>query len=47
MAVRRGGLGKGLDSLIPDSGRVLESEKKAKVVEKVIEKIVEDRKSVV
>ena len=41
MAVRRGGLGKGLDSLIPDNGRVLESERKAKVVEKVIEKIVE------
>ncbi len=41
MAVKRGGLGKGLDSLIPDNGKMLESEKKVKVVEKVIEKIVE------
>ncbi|MBS6396470.1 MAG: ParB/RepB/Spo0J family partition protein [Clostridiales bacterium] len=41
MAVRRGGLGKGLDSLIPDNGKVPESEKKVKVVEKVVEKIVE------
>lgn len=41
MAVKRGGLGKGLDSLIPDNGKVSESEKKVKVVEKVIEKIVE------
>ncbi len=41
MAVKRGGLGKGLDSLIPDNGKVPESGKKVKVVEKVIEKIVE------
>ena len=41
MAVKRGGLGKGLDSLIPDNGKVSEQEKKVKVVEKVIEKIVE------
>lgn len=38
MAVRRGGLGKGLDSLIPDTGKTVESEKKVKVVEKIIEK---------
>ncbi len=41
MGVKRGGLGKGLDSLIPDNGKVPESERKTKVVEKVIEKIVE------
>ena len=41
MAVKRGGLGKGLDSLIPDNGKVSEQEKRVKVVEKVIEKIVE------
>lgn len=41
MAVKRGGLGKGLDSLIPDTGKVSEKEKKVKVVEKVVEKIVE------
>ena len=41
MAVKRGGLGKGLDSLIPDNGKVPESGRKTKVVEKVIEKIVE------
>lgn len=41
MGVKRGGLGKGLDSLIPDSGKVPESSRKTKVVEKVIEKIVE------
>lgn len=41
MAVKRGGLGKGLDSLIPDNGKVSENEKKVKVVEKVIEKIIE------
>lgn len=41
MAVKRGGLGKGLDSLIPDTGKISESEKKVKVVEKVVEKIVE------
>lgn len=38
MAVKRGGLGKGLDSLIPDTGKVAEKEKKVKVVEKVVEK---------
>ena len=37
MAVKRGGLGKGLDSLIPDTGKVAEKEKKVKVVEKPIE----------
>ena len=41
MAVKRGGLGKGLDSLIPDTGKVAEREQKVKVVEKVVEKIVE------
>lgn len=41
MGVKRGGLGKGLDSLIPDSGKIPESSRKTKVVEKVIEKIVE------
>lgn len=41
MAVKRGGLGKGLDSLIPDTGKTAEKEKKVKVVEKVIEKVVE------
>ena len=30
MAVKRGGLGKGLDSLIPDTGKVAEKEKKVK-----------------
>ena len=40
MAVKRGGLGKGLDSLIPDTGKVAEKEKKVKVVEKVVEKVV-------
>lgn len=41
MAVKRGGLGKGLDSLIPDTGKVAEKEKKVKFVEKVVEKVVE------
>ena len=41
MAVKRGGLGKGLDSLIPDTGKVAEKEKKVKAVEKVVEKVVE------
>ena len=41
MAVKRGGLGKGLDSLIPDTGKVAEKEKKVKVVEKVVEKVIE------
>lgn len=41
MAVKRSGLGKGLDILIPDNGKAADREKKVKVVEKVIEKIVE------
>lgn len=41
MAVKRGGLGKGLDSLIPDNGKAADREKKVKVVEKVVEKIIE------
>lgn len=41
MAVKRGGLGKGLDSLIPDIGKVPESRKKVEVVEKIVEKVVE------
>ena len=41
MAVKRGGLGKGLDSLIPDNGKTADREKKVKVVEKVVEKIIE------
>lgn len=41
MAVKRGGLGKGLDSLIPDMGKTTEKEQKVKVVEKVVEKPVE------
>lgn len=41
MAVKRGGLGKGLDSLIPDTGKVAEKDKKVKIVEKVVEKVVE------
>lgn len=41
MAVRKGGLGKGLDVLIPDTGKVAENKEKTKIVEKVIEKIVE------
>ena len=32
MAVKRGGLGKGLDSLIPDTGKVAEKEKKSQVI---------------
>ena len=32
MAVKRGGLGKGLDSLIPDTGKTAEKEKKVKVM---------------
>ena len=43
MAVKRGGLGKGLDSLIPDTGKVAEKEKKVKVVEKVVEKVVVEK----
>ena len=38
MAVKRGGLGKGLDSLIPANTKVPEKEKKVKVVEKVVKK---------
>lgn len=45
MTVRKGGLGKGLDSLIPSGGpkprRTSSAEKKVEVVEKVVEKIVE------
>ena len=41
MGVKRGGLGKGLDSLIPDNGKISENGGKTKVVEKVIEKIIE------
>lgn len=40
MAAKRGGLGKGLDSLIPDHNPRATGEKE-KVVEKVVEKIVE------
>ncbi len=43
MAVRKRGLGKGVDSLIPDTGKVAEQEPKVKVVEKVVEKPVEVR----
>ena len=39
MAVKRGGLGKGLDSLIPDTGKTAEKEKIVKVVEKVVERL--------
>ena len=45
MAVKRGGLGKGLDSLIPDmnvgSTASPKTEVKTKIVEKVVEKEVE------
>lgn len=46
MAVKRGGLGKGLDSLIPDmnvGGAAIapKAEEKTKIVEKVVEKVVE------
>jgi len=41
MAVKKGGLGKGLDSLIPDTRVVETQENNVKVVEKVIEKIIE------
>ena len=45
MAVKRGGLGKGLDSLIPDMNvgepSVPKTEVKTKIVEKVVEKVVE------
>lgn len=43
MAVRRGGLGKGLDSLIPDMNvtPVQNTQTKTKVVEKVVEKVIE------
>ena len=35
MAVKRGGLGKGLDSLIPDNGKAADREKKVKVVKAI------------
>ena len=45
MAVKRGGLGHGLDSLIPNTSGAesvtQKTEVKTKVVEKVVEKIVE------
>lgn len=45
MAVKRGGLGKGLDSLIPDmnvsGASTPKAEVKTKIVEKVVEKVVE------
>ncbi|MCI8335433.1 MAG: ParB/RepB/Spo0J family partition protein [Lachnospiraceae bacterium] len=40
MAARRGGLGKGLDTLIPETVKST-SQEKTKIVEKVVEKIVE------
>ena len=50
MAVKRGGLGKGLDSLIPNmnAGSTAESrtDVKTKIVEKVVEKVVEVEKPV-
>ena len=50
MAVKRGGLGKGLDSLIPNmnAGSTAESKTdvKTKIVEKVVEKVVEVEKPV-
>lgn len=50
MAVKRGGLGKGLDSLIPDmnigSTASPKNEVKTKIVEKVVEKVVEVEKPV-
>ena len=44
MAVKRGGLGKGLDSLIPDSGSKAPAQEKTKIVEKVVEKGIENRR---
>ncbi len=41
MAARRGGLGKGLDSLIPDTNLKSSTENTKKVVEKVVERVVE------
>lgn len=44
MAVKRGGLGKGLDSLIPDRGVAVSAEPKevkTKIIEKIVEKPVE------
>lgn len=46
MAVKRGGLGKGLDSLIPNTGETTEKEQKVKVVEKIVEKPVEMKLSI-
>ncbi|MCD8198551.1 MAG: ParB/RepB/Spo0J family partition protein [Lachnospiraceae bacterium] len=43
MAVRKRGLGKGVDSLIPDTGKVAEQEQKVRLVEKVVEKPTEIR----
>ncbi len=39
MAVKRGGLGKGLDSLIPEA--IKTTPENTKIVEKVVEKVVE------
>lgn len=41
MAVKRGGLGKGLDSLIPDKGVSASAAQKTEVKTKIVEKIVE------
>lgn len=41
MAVKKGGLGKGLDSLIPSGGPKQKIPEKVEVVEKIVEKIVE------
>ncbi|MCD8097272.1 MAG: ParB/RepB/Spo0J family partition protein [Lachnospiraceae bacterium] len=38
MAVKKRGLGKGVDSLIPDTGKTVQPEPKVKLVEKVVEK---------
>ncbi len=41
MATRKGGLGKGLDSLIPDAMKSISSENTTKIVEKIVEKPIE------
>ncbi|MCI8599249.1 MAG: ParB/RepB/Spo0J family partition protein [Lachnospiraceae bacterium] len=41
MATRKGGLGKGLDSLIPDTMKSISSENTTKIVEKIVEKPIE------
>ena len=50
MALKRGGVGKGLDSLIPDMNVGItaspKTEVKTKIVEKVVEKVVEVEKPV-